>query len=130
MSNHKPCPYPDGDDGLLEYGLWQLEKDKLSSQNISPETLAKLDKRQPTRTSVKAEDLFVSPDIIGSSEYRAIYDCIADALTDYDESEHADVAKSMLNEFIDHAKAMKKRLKKMVKIDRLKAIKKDASDRL
>lgn len=74
------------------------------------------------------KDIFVDPDLIGSSEYRAIYDCIADALHAYDDSEHADVAKSMLNEFIDHAKAMKKRLKKMVKIDRLKAIKKDESD--
>lgn len=130
MSNHKPCPYPDGDDGLLEYGLWQLEKDKLSSQNISPETLARLGKRQPTRTRVRTEDLFVSPDIIGSSEYRAIHDCIADALHDYAENERPAVAKAMLNEFIDHAKAMKKRVKKMIKIDRLKAIKKDESDRL
>lgn len=128
MSNQKPCPYPDGDDGLLEYGLWQLEKDRLSSQNISPEMLAKLDKQQTTRTRVKNEDLFVSPNAVGASEYRAIYECIADALSDYDEGEHAAVAKSMLNEFIDHAKAMKKRLKKMVKIDRLKAIKKDESD--
>lgn len=79
---------------------------------------------------MKPEDLFVNPDIIGSSEYRSIYDCISDALHDYDESEHAAVAKSMLNEFIDHAKAMKKRLKKMVKIDRLKTIKKDEIDRL
>ena len=77
---------------------------------------------------MKIEDLFVNPDIIGSSEYRAIYDCIADATSDYTAAEHGDVAKAMLNEFIDQAKAMKKRLKKMAKIDRLKAVKKDVSD--
>lgn len=76
------------------------------------------------------KDMFVDPDLIGSSEYRAIYDCIDAALDDYSESEHPAVAKAMINEFIDHAKAMKKRLKKLIKIDRLKSIKKDASDRL
>ena len=74
------------------------------------------------------KDIFVDPDLIGASEYRAIHSCISDALEDYAENEHPEVAKVMLNEFIDHAKAMKKRLKKMVKIDRLKTDKKDTFD--
>lgn len=102
----------------------------MSSQNISPKTLARLSKPNPPRTRVKFEELFVNPDLIGSSEYRTIYDCIADATHDYDPAEHGAVAKSMLNEFIDHAKAMKKRLKKMIKIDKLKTIKDAASDSL
>lgn len=123
----KPVPYPDNDDGLLEYGLWQLEKGMMTSQNINPATLDRLAQKDKRRQRVQ---FFIDPDIIGSSEYRAIYGCIADALEDYNESEHADVAKAMLNEFIDHAKAAKKRLKKLVKIDRLKSIKTEESDSL
>jgi hypothetical protein len=40
MSDHKPCPYPDGDDGLIEYEMWQrLKSAGLSSQNVNPATL-------------------------------------------------------------------------------------------
>jgi hypothetical protein len=39
MSDHKPCPYPDGDDGLIEYEMWQrLKAEGLSSQNVNPAT--------------------------------------------------------------------------------------------
>lgn len=78
---------------------------------------------------MKIEDIFVQPDVVRAAEYRAIYDCLFDALRDYDSGEQHEVAKVMLNEFIDHAKAMKKRLKKMVKIDRLKTSKKNTADR-
>lgn len=41
MSDHKPCPYPDGDDGLIEYEMWQrLKGAGLSSQNVSPAALS------------------------------------------------------------------------------------------
>lgn len=41
MSDHKPCPYPDGDDGLIEYEMWQrLKGEGLSSQNVNPATLS------------------------------------------------------------------------------------------
>lgn len=111
MDDHKPEPYPDGDDGLLEYGLWQLEKDRLSSQNISPEMLARIEQQLPTRTRLKLNDVFTHPDLICSSEYRAIYDCLADALSDYGADEHADVCAAMLDEFIEQAQGMKNRLK-------------------
>ena len=57
---------------------------------------------------------FQDPDQVGSSEYRAIHDCIADALEGFDEEEDdctaEEFAASMLGEFIEHAQAMLKTL--------------------
>lgn len=133
MSDHKPCPYPDGDDGLLEYGLWQLEKSGLSSQNVSPEMMAKLANkhtRQPQqRNIVEPKDALIPPDIICSFEYRTIYDAVIDTVADCEPEDRYDMAKAMLEEFVDQAKAARKRLKKMRKIDKLKTSKEQEKDR-
>lgn len=57
---------------------------------------------------------FQDPDQVGSSEYRAIHHCIADALEDFDQDDMECTAEehaaSMLEEFIEHAQAMLKTL--------------------
>lgn len=51
------------------------------------------------------------PDTVCQSEYRAIYDCIRDALQDAPEDERLEIALAMLKEFKDSAKSMRKTLK-------------------
>lgn len=57
---------------------------------------------------------FDDPDAIGDSQYRAIYDCIADALADFDdmlvEGRAVALVAVMLDEFIAHATALKAKL--------------------
>lgn len=66
MNDHKPCPYPDGDDGLLEYGLWQLEKVRMASQNIDPAVLAQLENkdRQITNLTERNDELLTLVSIL------------------------------------------------------------------
>lgn len=63
-------------------------------------------------------DILVNPDVVGESEYRAIYDLLNGVWKDMDDEEesYSDEEKvnlmlSMLNEFIGSAEAMKRRLK-------------------
>jgi hypothetical protein len=54
-------------------------------------------------------DRFNSPDDVGSSEYRAIYDCIADALFDANDEDAEDMVRSMLQAFSDAVQDMQLR---------------------
>lgn len=47
------------------------------------------------------------PNDIGASEYRAIYDCLADALADPQEVEPHEFAVDILDQFIDFAISMR-----------------------
>ena len=47
------------------------------------------------------------PDDIGSSEYRAIYECIDESISDLDSEDPRELAIQMLGEFIDHAITMR-----------------------
>lgn len=51
------------------------------------------------------------PDDIGQSEYRAIIDCLRDALEDAPEEDRLGLAIGMLDEFEHWAGSLKKRLK-------------------
>ena len=55
------------------------------------------------------------PDMVGQSEYRAIFDCVADALEDVPEDEHLGHAIEMLKEFESWAKEMRRPLEQAVK---------------
>ena len=62
---------------------------------------------------------FADPDDVGESEYRAIYDTIADGLTSQDEDDPdaspSELADAMLQSFIASAQAMRKQLRKVTK---------------
>jgi hypothetical protein len=67
---------------------------------------------------MRASDLFLHPDNIGESEYRAVYDLVDGVLADMDDEEesYSDEQKlahasAILNAFIDSAESMKRRLK-------------------
>lgn len=63
-------------------------------------------------------DILVDPDLVGESEYRAIYDLLEGVWKDLDDEDnsYSDNEKitfivSVLNEFISSAEAMKRRIK-------------------
>lgn len=65
-------------------------------------------------------DILVDPDVVGESEYRAVYDLLADVWEDlqneneygpYSDDEKITFLVSVLNEFISSAESMKRRLK-------------------
>ena len=63
-------------------------------------------------------DILVDPDLVGESEYRAIYDLLNGVWKDMDDEDESystadkiELMLSILNEFIGSAEAMKRRLK-------------------
>jgi hypothetical protein len=50
------------------------------------------------------------PDTVGSSEYRAIYTCIEDALEDTEDGEHRLAAISIVREFEEWAHTLRRQL--------------------
>ncbi len=54
---------------------------------------------------------FANPDEMGSSEYRALCDCLESGLEDCPANEQAELAQSMLEEFVEHAAAMLKQIR-------------------
>ena len=58
-------------------------------------------------------DVLDHPDKVCESEYRAIYECVSDALSDISDVDKKDVALAMLGEFESWAKALKKRIGKL-----------------
>lgn len=63
-------------------------------------------------------DILTDPDIVGESEYRAIYDLLRGVWKDMDDEDESystadkiELMLSMLNEFIGSAEAMKRRFK-------------------
>jgi len=58
-------------------------------------------------------EMLSNPDDIGVSEYRAIYECISDALHDTPDEEKKAQAIAMLEEFEGWAMALKKRIEKL-----------------
>jgi hypothetical protein len=61
--------------------------------------------------SMNPLDILEHPDDVGQSEYRAIYECISDALSDVSDMVKKELAIAMLGEFEAWAKALKKRIK-------------------
>ena len=57
----------------------------------------------------KILEVFPDPDEVGQAEYRAIYDCIADALADTPPQQQAQLVQSMLTEFRAWAQKMLER---------------------
>jgi hypothetical protein len=53
------------------------------------------------------------PDQVCESEYRAIYECLGDALADTPESERKTMALAMLREFEEWAKSLRRRIRKI-----------------
>ena len=53
------------------------------------------------------------PDQVCESEYRAIYECLGDALADTPEAERKAMALGMLREFEEWAKALRKRIRQI-----------------
>lgn len=51
-------------------------------------------------------DLFTDPDVIGESEYRAIYELLEDVLPNCPEDERTDACRNILEEFRDCADDM------------------------
>jgi hypothetical protein len=58
-------------------------------------------------------DTLTHPDDVGESEYRAIYECLQDALRDTPDEDKKAHALAMLEEFKEWAKALRKRIKKL-----------------
>lgn len=59
-------------------------------------------------------DILEHPDDVCESEYRAIYECISDALHDTPNEDKKDHALGMLEEFEGWAKALRKKIKENV----------------
>lgn len=51
-------------------------------------------------------DLFADPDVVGESEYRSIYNLLADVLPDTPENDRTARCRCILEEFRDSAEAM------------------------
>lgn len=56
------------------------------------------------------KDILTPPDQIGSSEYRAIHECLTDCVGDIADAEQLILAKAILGEFIQHAEAILKQI--------------------
>lgn len=59
---------------------------------------------------MKMRSVFSHPDDVGQSEYRAIYDCINDAVVDMDDDERVAHIVAMLHEFISISSGMLSKL--------------------
>jgi hypothetical protein len=58
-------------------------------------------------------DALEHPDTVCESEYRAIYECLGDALADTPEPERKTMAMGMLREFEEWAKALRRRIRQI-----------------
>ena len=58
-------------------------------------------------------EMLPNPDEVAASEYRAIYECVQDALQDTPDEDKKDHALAMLDEFEEWAAALKERIKNL-----------------
>jgi len=58
-------------------------------------------------------DALQHPDQVCESEYRAIYECLGDALADTPEPERKSIALAMLREFEEWAKALRRSIRRL-----------------
>lgn len=58
-------------------------------------------------------EMLTHPDDVGESEYRAIYECVSDALQNTPDEDKKAHALAMLEEFEEWARALQKKIKKL-----------------